>query len=65
MTADTSIKQKTTATSEPIRLTVVLTPELDAWLDSEAKRCMQGKSAIARLHLAEAYQRAQVETGAA
>ncbi len=63
MTADTSIKHKPAATNEPIRLTVVLTPELDSWLESEAKRCMQGKSAIARLHLAEAYQRAQSEAG--
>ncbi len=64
MADEPSINQKSTA-ADPLRITVVLTPELDIWLEAEAKRMMQGKSATARLYLAEAYQRAQVEAGAA
>jgi len=47
------------------RITIVLTPELDLWFKGECKRMMQGKSATARFYLAEAYQRAQVGSGAA
>lgn len=62
MPDDNTTNHKPTAAVEPIRITCVVTQELDSWLEAEAKRCMQGKAAIVRLYLAEAYQRAQAES---